>query len=120
MESGILLGLADARLARAITAIHKRPERTWSLEELAKLAGMSRARFAAHFRTVVGATPFDYLTDWRIDVAQGLLWRGEPLKLVAPCMGFQSSTAFSRAFSKRIGLSPTEWISQNDPARSKA
>jgi AraC-like DNA-binding protein len=119
VKSGVLLGLADARLAPAITAIHNRPERAWLLEELARLATMSRARFAAHFRTVVGTTPFDYLTDWRIGVAQGLLRRGEPLKLVAPSVGFQSSTAFSRAFSKRIGLSPTEWISQNDFAQSK-
>jgi hypothetical protein len=50
--------------------MHKHPETSWSLEELAQHAGMSRARFAAHFRKVVGVTPFDYLTDWRLGIAQ--------------------------------------------------
>jgi AraC-like DNA-binding protein len=113
VESGVLLGLADSRLAPAITAVHNRPEHSWSLEGLAKLAGMSRARFAAHFRTLLGVTPFEYLIDYRIGVAQGLLKRGEPLKIVAPSVGFLSQTAFSRAFSKRIGVSPTEWLSRN-------
>ncbi len=120
VQSGILLGLADPRLAAALAAIHLRPEHTWSLEELAEVAGMSRARFAAHFRMVVGVTPFDYLTSWRIGVAQGLLKRGEPLKTVAPAVGFQSSTALSRAFAKRIGSSPTEWLSRSGPAQSNA
>jgi AraC-like DNA-binding protein len=120
VQSGILLGLADPRLAAALAAIHIRPEYTWSLEELAEVAGMSRARFAAHFRMVVGITPFDYLTSWRIGVAQSLLKRGEPLKTVAPSVGFQSSTALSRAFSKRIGASPTEWLSRSGLAKSGA
>lgn len=110
VKGGILTGLADARLAKAIAAMHREPEREWSLEQFAVEAGMSRARFAAHFRLVVGTTPFDYLTDWRIGVAQGLLKRGEPLKLVAPAVGFQSSTAFTRAFAVRTGLTPTEWL----------
>ena len=84
VESGVLLGLPDSRLAPMITSIHNRPEYAWSLEGLAKLAGMSRARFAAHFRTLIGMTPFEYLTEYRIGVAQGLLKRGEPLKIVAP------------------------------------
>jgi AraC-like DNA-binding protein len=113
VDSGVLLGLADSRLAPAIAAIHKRPEHAWSLQELARTAGMSRARFAAHFRSLVGVTPFDYLTDWRIGVAQGLLKGGQPLKLVAPSVGFQSWTALSRAFSKRVGLSPTAWMARN-------
>src|ERR1700730_13618555 len=57
IKGGILSGLADARLAGAITAMHERPENSWSLEDLARIAGMSRARFATHFRQVVGVTP---------------------------------------------------------------
>ena len=113
VEGGILLGLADPRLAQTIAVIHERPAHNWSLDELAQAAGMSRARFAVHFRKTVGMTPFDYLTDWRIGVAQGLLKRGEPLKLVAPSVGFRSSTALTRAFSHRTGMSPTEWLSRN-------
>jgi AraC-like DNA-binding protein len=110
VKGGVLLGLADARLANAIHAIHDRPEHTWSLEELADAAGMSRARFAVHFRNVVGVTPFDYLADWRIGVAQSLLKQGKPLKIVALSVGYASSGALTRVFCQRIGLSPKAWL----------
>jgi AraC-like DNA-binding protein len=112
IEAGVLLGLADPRLAKAIETMHVRPEHPWTLEMLAAKAGMSRARFAVHFRDTVGITPFDYLTDWRIGVAQDLLKRGNPLKIVAPSVGYASSMALTRAFSQRVGLSPTVWISR--------
>jgi AraC-like DNA-binding protein len=113
IKGGVLMGLADSRLANAIAVIHERPEQAWTLEQLAQAAGMSRARFAVHFREVVGVTPFDYLADWRIGVAQTLLKRGKPLKIVAPSVGYASSAALTRVFCQRIGLSPTEWLSQN-------
>jgi AraC-like DNA-binding protein len=116
IQGGVLMGLADPRLANAIAAIHERPEQAWTLEELAKTASMSRARFAVHFREVVGVTPFDYLADWRIGVAQTLLKRGKPLKIVAPSVGYASSAALTRVFCQRIGSSPTEWLSKNRSA----
>lgn len=112
IQGGVLLGLADPRLAKAIEAMHERPEHPWTLETLAVEAGMSRARFAVRFRSTVGITPFDYLTDWRIGVAQDLLKRGNPLKIVAPSVGYASSMALTRAFSQRVGVSPTVWISK--------
>jgi AraC-like DNA-binding protein len=87
IEGGVLSGLGDPRLAKAIAAMHDEPERSWSLEQLAHLAGMSRARFAAHFRNVVGVTPFDYLTDWRIGITQTLLRKGEPPQAHCTCRG---------------------------------
>ncbi|MGS0742914.1 cupin domain-containing protein [Glaciimonas sp. GG7] len=110
---GILAGLGDARLAKAITEMHERPEQSWSLAQLAESAGMSRARFAVHFRETVGMTPLDYLTDWRVGVAQVLLKNGQSLKLVAPAVGYLSPTAFTRVFSQRIGTSPSEWLAQS-------
>jgi AraC-like DNA-binding protein len=110
IKLGLLAGLADARLAKAITAMHDRPEQDWSLEELAQTAGMSRARFAASFRATVGTPPLDYLTDWRISVAQTLLRRGKPLKAVAPAVGYSSPAAFSRVFAKRVGASALDWV----------
>ena len=112
IEAGVLLGLADSRLAKAIEAMHERPEHPWTLEMLAARAGMSRARFALHFRNTLGVTPFDYLADWRIGVAQDLLKRGKALKIVAPSVGYASSMALTRAFSQRVGVSPTVWISK--------
>ncbi len=118
IEGGVLMGLADPRLASAITAMHEQPEQSWSLEALAGAAGMSRARFAVHFREVVGMTPFDYLADWRVAVAQTLLKNGKPLKIVAPSVGYASSAALTRAFCQRVGLTPTEWILQNRSAQA--
>jgi len=109
IEGGLLAGLADPRLAKAITAMHEHPETAWSLEELASAAGMSRARFAAHFRATIGATPLDYLTDWRISMAQTHLKRGKPLKVVAPMVGYTDHVALARVFQRRIGMSPAVW-----------
>ena len=109
IQVGLLAGLADARLAKAITAMHGQPGQTWSLEALAQTAGMSRARFAASFRDTVGVPPLDYLTDWRISVAQTLLKRGHPLKSVAPAVGYSSPAAFARVFAKRVGATALNW-----------
>jgi AraC-like DNA-binding protein len=110
VEGGVLLGLGDERLAKAIEAMHKHPEIAWSLEQLAQCAGMSRARFAAHFREVVGMTPFDYLTNWRLGVAQTMLRKGNSLKLIASAVGYANATALTRVFTQRVGMSPSEWI----------
>jgi AraC-like DNA-binding protein len=120
IEGGVLSGLGDPRLAKAIAAMHDEPERSWSLEQLAHLAGMSRARFAAHFRNVVGVTPFDYLTDWRIGIAHTLLRKREPLKLIAPAVGYTNATALTRIFTQRTGVSPSEWLSRHRSSAQSA
>lgn len=109
LDIGLLAGLADARLARAINAIHAEPGRDWTLHDLARVAGMSRARFAAHFHDVVGMTPGSYLADWRLGLAQTLLLRGVPVKTIAGDVGYGSASALSRVFSARLGVSPTAW-----------
>jgi len=114
LQVGLLAGLAEPRLAKAINAMHAEPARTWSLEELAATAGMSRARFAAKFREVVGMTPGSYLGEWRLGVAQSLLRQGKPVQLVSDVVGYGSASALSRAFRAQIGLSPTEWVKQYD------
>jgi transcriptional regulator GlxA family with amidase domain len=113
IKSGVLIGLADPRLSQAMGAIHANPEREWTLQKLADVAGMSRARFAVHFRKVVGVTPFDYLADWRLGAAQSMLKQGKALKIVAPSVGYASAAALTRAFNQRIGLSPKAWLRRN-------
>lgn len=117
IDSGILMGLSDSRLVRAIEAMHKHPETAWSLEELAQTAGMSRARFAAYFRQVVGMTPFDYLTDWRLGVTQTMLQKGNSLKRIAPAVGYANATALTRVFTQRLKLSPSEWLARSQGHR---
>ena len=113
VKQGVLAGLADERLAKSMMAMHAEPEAAWTLESLAGVAAMSRSRFASHFLDVVGATAMDYLTDWRISLAQGLLKRGRPLKAVAPAVGYSNETAFARAFARRTGVSPSMWVARN-------
>ncbi len=107
---GVVAALADPRLALAVTAMHERPDRAWSLEDLADAAGMSRTRFAAHFRAVAGTTPADYLARWRMAVAQGLLRKGKSIKAVASAVGYESPAALTRSFTKIVGASPTAWL----------
>lgn len=109
-QGGTLAGLADARLAKAITAIHDDPAKERDLSSMAALAGMSRARFAVRFRTVTGETPVDYLASWRVMTAQGLLKKGRQLKHVADDVGYGSASALTRAFIRKLGCSPTEWL----------
>lgn len=109
VDSGVMAGLADARLARAIGAMHAEPGRAWTLPALAAVAGMSRARFAAHFVQTVGVPPGDYLTGWRLGLARRLLRRGLPIKQVAADVGYASAGAFGRVFVQRVGHTPREW-----------
>jgi len=109
-HGGTLAGLADARLAKTIAAIHADPAQERDLSSMAALAGMSRARFAVRFRAVTGETPADYLASWRVMVAQSLLKTGRQLKHVANDVGYGSASALTRAFVRKLGCSPTEWL----------
>jgi AraC-like DNA-binding protein len=109
---GLLAGLADPRLARALNAMHEEPARPWTLDQLAGRAGMSRARFAVNFRDIVGMTPGEYLTHWRLGLAQSLLRRGKATTLVAHEVGYSGPAALTRAFKSRFGTPPSEWLRQ--------
>lgn len=110
VAGGVLAGLADPRLSRALGAMHAKPGRPWSLELLADEAGMSRTRFADEFRRVIGRTPMDYLTAWRMIAALRPLAQGRPVKSVAASVGYDSAAGFSRTFARVIGESPSDWI----------
>jgi len=108
VEGGVLAGLADQRLAKALTALHEAPRKAWSLEDLAEIAGMSRTRFAAQFVAIVGRTPIEYLTRWRMTLARQLLMKGKPVKHVASQVGYDSPAAFSRVFARVTGHAPRD------------
>ncbi|GAC1526306.1 MAG: AraC family transcriptional regulator [Ramlibacter sp.] len=109
-SGGMLAGLADARLGKAIAAMHRDPTHPWTLVALASEAGMSRARFAARFHEVTGSTPADYLTGWRISCAQKLLKSGCAVKQVSAQAGYGSSSALTRAFIRKVGVAPSQWL----------
>lgn len=107
-ERGLLAGLADPALARALRKMHDDVARRWTVEALARTAGMSRAAFAERFTRMVGMPPMEYLLAWRIAIAKDVLRRDRtPLAEVAEMIGYQSASAFSTAFTRHAGCSPS-------------
>lgn len=99
--------LSDQGISQALSLLHERPERHWSLEELANTVGMSRTRFAEQFKALVGSTPMEYLTEWRMSLAYNRLSQTDQSVLaIALDLGYQSESAFSRAFKKVTGVRP--------------
>lgn len=113
IHPGLITGLSDPRLARTLVAVHEEPGKAWTLERMAECAGMSRTSFATAFRDVVGQTPADYLTDWRIALAQSRLREGRSIKTLAEELGYANPSALSRAFAARTGVSPRAWLAQD-------
>ena len=112
LHVGVVAGLADPRLAKALVAMQNEPARPWTLHGLASLAGMSRARFAAQFTEVVGQPAIEYLAQRRLATAQTLLAKGRQVKSIADEVGYGSPNALTRAFTQSLGLSPKEWLAQ--------
>ncbi len=108
--SGLLRGLGDAQIARALTQIHGKVEHAWTVEQLAAIATLSRSAFFEHFTELVGVAPMQYLLSWRMEVAKRLLRDdGMSVAEVATRVGYGSSSAFSVAFSRHVGESPSGW-----------
>jgi transcriptional regulator GlxA family with amidase domain len=96
-QTGLLVGLADPLFARALRRLHNDVAHPWSVEELAKEAGLSRSVFSERFGQKVGVPPMQYLMDWRMALAKAMLQRdAPPLEAVAVAIGYQSASAFSR------------------------
>lgn len=104
---GWLRALNDPHLSAAVSQIHAAPGQDWTVESLASVAYMSRSTFAAHFTKIVGTTPFEYVTRWRMQVAADLL-RNSSLTLseIAARVGYQSDLTFSKAFRRQMNTSP--------------
>lgn len=120
IRPGLVNGMSDARLARALVAMHDAPGDAWTLERMAEQAGMSRTAFANTFRDLVGQTPADYLTGWRVALAQNGLRDGRSIKVLAEELGYANPSALSRAFAGKVGVSPREWLAQAADGDSRA
>jgi len=106
-DPGLLAGLADPRLSRAIVAIHDAPERLWRNEDLAQIAGLSRSRFAETFQDTLGQTPAAYLRHWRLTLAHQDLIKGHRIDAVARRYGYESPEGFARAYRRNFGTAPS-------------
>jgi AraC-like DNA-binding protein len=110
LPPGFLRAAGDSRLAPALQLIHGDPSHPWRLPDLARAAGMSRTAFAVCFRQVAGVPPLAYLGRWRISLAKRALLDGAAsLRLIARQLGYSSESAFSNAFKREVGISPTHY-----------
>jgi AraC-like DNA-binding protein len=108
-QTGWLAGLRDPVVGRALTSLHTEPARAWTVEDLARLAGVSRSILAERFMEMVGRPPMQYLALWRMQLASRLLLEGAAVADVAGQVGYESEAAFSRAFKKLVGQAPGTW-----------
>jgi AraC-like DNA-binding protein len=109
-QTGLLAGLADPVLARALKGLHGNVAHPWSVEELAREAGLSRSVFSERFSQTVGVPPMQYLIGWRMALAKAMLQReSPPLETVAAAIGYQSASAFSTAFRREVGQPPSQF-----------
>jgi AraC-like DNA-binding protein len=111
-DTGWLAGLVDAVVGPALRALHERPEHAWTLPELAHTIGASRTVLVERFSSLVGIPPMQYLTQWRLQLAADHLARGSAkVATIGARVGYESEAAFSRAFKRATGQSPSAWRS---------
>jgi transcriptional regulator GlxA family with amidase domain len=109
-DKGWIAALRDPVLAPALSLIYNAPEGRWTVTDLAQGASVSRSLLDARFREVLGLSPIRYLTEWRMHRAAELLATSDlSVFAVARRVGYDSEEAFSRAFKRDRGLSPSHW-----------
>jgi len=108
-EKGWLAGLRDPVVGCALAAIHGCPRDQWTVERLARAAGVSRSVLADRFAQMAGHPPMQYLALWRMQLAARMLADGRRVAAVADAVGYESEAAFSRAFKKIVGDAPAAW-----------
>ena len=113
---GWLSALSDKHMSIAIAGMHNDPSYRWTLQALAERVGMSRSVFALRFRETVGATPMEYLTRWRMLLAADRLNNSsDGLAAIAQSLGYESESAFGKAFRRVMGCSPRQYTRSTIP-----
>ncbi len=104
---GWLKAARDAQIGRTIVAIHRAPAADWTVESLAKIAGMSRSAFSARFTELVGVPAIQYLATWRMYLARERLTETDrPISQIAADIGYLSEPAFNKAFKRVFQMPP--------------
>jgi AraC-like DNA-binding protein len=113
---GWLFALADKQMSAAITCMHDDPGHPWTLQKLAERVGMSRSIFALRFKETVGSTPMEYLTRWRMLLAGDRLKNSDDsISIIALSLGYESESAFGKAFRRVMGCSPRQYSRGSTP-----
>ncbi len=119
-QTGWLAGLRDRYVGRALALMHERPGEAWTIDTLAERVGLSRSALHERFAQFAGQPPMQYLANWRMQVASGLLQQTTAsVASIALEVGYDSEAAFSRAFKRAAGAPPAAWRRQRAalPAR---
>jgi AraC-like DNA-binding protein len=111
---GLMRGLSDGRLAAAITRMHESPDRSWTVALLAREAALSRTTFFERFSSALGVTPMEYLLAWRMALAKDLLRQSGSVAEVADRVGYSSTSSFTAAFTRHVGVSPARFARNLD------
>ena len=107
---GWLAGVRDPHIGRALALLHAKPDKPWTVDELAREVALSRSAFAERFTALVTEPPIQYLMRWRLALAAQKLRSGrEAIARVAERSGYESEAAFSRSFKREFGISPAAW-----------
>lgn len=105
--AGTLVALSDHRIARALQAVHASPAANWTLQSLAERAALSKTALVEAFRRALGMTPMQYVVSWRMHKARALLAQsGRSVQQIALDVGYESESAFNRAFKGHFGAPP--------------
>ena len=120
-QTNFMAAVTDPKIGRSLNALHAQPNCRWTVEDLAKAAGMSRTAFAEQFSKLTGLTPMQYVTVWRVQKAQRMLIENDAsVEWVAAQVGYESVAAFSRVFKKIAGEGPGAFRRNNKPSLASA
>jgi AraC family transcriptional regulator, alkane utilization regulator len=115
-QTGWLAGLNDPQVGRALRLLHHDPAQPWTVETLARAAGVSRSSLALRFTDLIGESPMHYLTAWRMHLARQMLQENRfTIPEVAARVGYTSEAAFNRAFKRAAGAPPGLWLRREGP-----
>jgi AraC-like DNA-binding protein len=119
LKGGVLglFALADKQMSAAITAMHDDPALRWILRKLAQIAGMSRSIFAQKFKDTVGEPPMECLVCRRMTLAgDKLVNSSDPISVIALSLGYESESAFGKAFKRVMGCTPRQYGRGRSPS----
>ena len=110
LDQGFLRAFKDPRISASLNSMHTAPEKDWTLDQLAAVAGMSRSLYCKEFKRLLGETPLAYLTNWRILKSREFLMTSkENICEIAERVGYQSEAAFNRLFKSKVGETPASY-----------
>jgi AraC-like DNA-binding protein len=117
-QAGWLAGLRDPYVGKALGLLHSQPARPWTVDSLAREVGLSRSGLADRFTALIGRSPIQYLTHWRLTLAaHALQTTTRPASAIAYDVGYESEAAFNRAFRREYGAPPAAWRRESPATR---